>query len=106
MNSMDNEKVIASVFDLAVADMWNEPQRMGLNYCCEDVVNAAATYAAQSVIYGIELVRSRSLWPYTTIGYLGTDSELELYRTMLDASIEYAREHAEEHGIEFDDVWE
>ena len=103
---MDNEKVIASVFDLAVADMWNEPKRMGFKYCCEDVVNAAATYAAQCVIYGIELVRSRSLWPYTPVGYLGTDSELELYRTMLDASIEYAREHGAEHGIEFEDVWE
>ena len=103
---MDSEKVIASVFDLAVADMWNEPKRMGLKYCCEDVVNAAATYAAQSVIYGIELVRSRSLWPHTENGYLATEEELELYRTMLDASIEYARERGAEYGIEFEDVWE
>lgn len=97
--------LIDSVIGVAVEEMWDEPQRLGLKYCCEDVILATATYGAQTLVYGRE--RLPELFPHSPEGVLTSPDEIELYHDLVDAAVEYIRFDIERLGgrlgIEFDE---
>lgn len=99
--------LIDTVIRIAVKEMWDEPKQQGLKYCCEDVINAAATYGAQVLYYGFE--RLPELFPHSPEGVLTTPDELELYDALIGEAIEYVKFDCERMngrlGIEFEDVW-
>ena len=79
--------LVDAVIRIAVDEMWVEPSKQGLKFCCEDVVLATATYAAQTLIYGHE--RLPELFPHSPEGVLTTFEEIELYHNLVGAAFSY-----------------
>ena len=95
--------LVDAVSSMAVKEMWDEPRQNGLNYCCEDVVNAMAVHGTQAMYYGYETLPK--LFPHPQEGTRASTRMTDMYRDMIGKAVEYCRANADELGIEFEDVW-
>ena len=87
---MNEDALLERLLPEAVHEMWDEPARQGLKFCCEDVVNYLA-YEGANIILGKDK------------GSVVDD--LELLDRLMGKAIELVRDKADEYGIEFVDVW-
>lgn len=88
---MNEDALLEHLLPEAVHEMWDEPARQGLKYCCEDVVNYLA-YEGTNVILGRDK------------GSVVCDN-FELLDRLMGKAIELVRDKSDEYGIEFVDVW-
>jgi hypothetical protein len=84
---------------IAVAEMWTKPIALGLSACCEDVVNWLVYEGFKAYRHGLASIAldNESL-------QIERDDFAEIGRFSWHA-VDYVRDHWQDLGIEFEDVW-